>query len=114
MIIIVEIFRAVLISLFVTLACVPFGIFISRKTGLIDYPGSALHKHHNRPMPMAGGIVLVAALALSGFIFEVWQISELAATFFAGLVIFAFGIWDDLKIFRPSLNLAVNFLASFL
>lgn len=99
------IFQAVLISLFVAIVCVPVGIFISRKTKLIDYPGSALHKHHDRPMPMAGGIVLVIALAVSGTIFRIWQIPMVAPTFVAGLVIFAFGLWDDFKDISPLFKL---------
>ena len=105
MIINTAIFQALLVSLIVTIACVPFGILIARKTRLIDYPGSAIHKNHDKPMPMAGGIVLVAALAISGTSLGIWNIPGVAPTFMAGLVIFVFGLWDDFRDISPLLKL---------
>ncbi len=111
---IIPIFQTILIALIVTIACVPIGISISRKTNLIDYPGSALHKHHNRPIPMAGGIILISALATNGTILYLWQKSNWAPIFIGGFVIFVFGLWDDFKVISPLLKLAGQLLAIFL
>ena len=59
-----KIFEAVLISLIATIVCVPPGIWLARRVDLIDYPGAAPHKHHARPTPMAGGIILVLAFVV--------------------------------------------------
>ena len=100
-----NIFQIILISLVTTLACVPFGIWLARHFDLIDYPGSAPHKRHAQPTPMAGGIILVLALLISGTLSGIWRVPSVAATFVAGLVIFAFGIWDDSRIIGPILKL---------
>ena len=107
-----DIFQAVLISLIATFLCVPLGIWLARSVGLIDYPGSASHKHHSKPTPMAGGIILIIAMTISGIFSGWWGIPSVIATFVAGLVIFAFGVWDDLKIIGPILKLTGQFLGA--
>jgi len=107
-----DIFFAVLISLISTIACVPLGIWLVRRMDLIDYPGTAPHKHHEKPTPMAGGVILVLAYVVSGSLSGIWGIPTVAATFAAGLVIFAFGVWDDLRVIRPIIKLAGQILGA--
>lgn len=109
-----EIFQAILVAIIVTFTCVPPGVWLTRKIGLIDVPGAAPHKQHRRPTPMAGGIVFVLALGISGSILGVWQTPTVAATFVAGLIVFAFGLWDDLKDIAPIPKLFGQFFAAFL
>ncbi len=114
MFITLDIFQAVLISLLTTFACVPAGIWLTRKIGLIDYPGAAPHKRHRNPTPMAGGIIFVLALVISGSISGIWQIPTILPTFVAGLVIFVFGLWDDLRDIAPIPKLLGQLLAAIL
>jgi len=107
-----EIFKAVLIFLTVTFACVLPGIWLAGRIGLIDYPGAAPHKRHAKPTPMAGGIILVLALAAGGTISGIWDIPTVGATFIAGLVIFGFGIWDDFRVIGPILKLSGQILGA--
>jgi UDP-GlcNAc:undecaprenyl-phosphate GlcNAc-1-phosphate transferase len=107
-----EIFQAILVALMVTFACIPPGVWSARKIGLIDVPGAAPHKQHHHPTPMAGGIIFVLALGISGSFSKVWGTPTVAATFFAGLVVFAFGLWDDLKNIAPMPKLFGQFLAA--
>jgi len=96
-----DIFLVILLSLLTTFACIPLAIWLARRLNLIDYPGTAPHKRHARPTPMAGGIVLILALVVSGSIYGIWQIPTVVAAFIAGLVIFAFGLWDDFRDIAP-------------
>jgi UDP-GlcNAc:undecaprenyl-phosphate GlcNAc-1-phosphate transferase len=107
-----EIFQAILISLFVTLFCVPLGIWLARRVDLIDYPGAAPHKHHRSPTPMAGGIILVMAFVIGGSISGIWQVPTVSITFAAGLVVFVFGLWDDLRDIAPIPKLVGQLLAA--
>ena len=107
-----EIFEAVLISLIATFVCVPPGIWLARRVDMIDYPGAAPHKTHKKPTPMAGGIILLLALAVAGTLAGFWRMPTVAATFIAGLVIFAFGVWDDLRVIGPILKLTGQILGA--
>lgn len=88
-------FQVILLSLIATFVCTPAGIWLARRLGLIDYPGSAPHKHHERPTPMAGGIILVLAFAVVSNFFQLWEDPFVRPAFVASMVIFAFGLWDD-------------------
>lgn len=109
-----EIFKAVLISLIATVVCVPPGIWLARRVDLIDYPGAAPHKNHSNPTPMAGGVILVLALVVGGTLSGIWGGETIAATFIAGLVIFAFGLWDDMRVIGPILKLTGQILGAVL
>jgi UDP-GlcNAc:undecaprenyl-phosphate GlcNAc-1-phosphate transferase len=114
MFITLDIFKAILVALIITFVCVPPGVWLTRKIGLIDYPDAAPHKRHRHPTPMAGGIILVLALGLSGTISGVWLAPTVTATFVTGLVIFFFGLWDDLKDIAPIYKLLGQLLAAIL
>jgi UDP-GlcNAc:undecaprenyl-phosphate GlcNAc-1-phosphate transferase len=107
-----KIFETVLISLIATIVCVPMGIWVAQRVKLIDYPGAAPHKNHSFPIPMAGGIVLVLALVINGTILGIWKDTAVTATFVAGLVIFVFGVWDDLRVIGPILKLIGQILGA--
>ena len=107
-----KIFETVLISLIATIVCVPMGIWVAQRVKLIDYPGAAPHKNHSFPIPMAGGIVLVLALVINGTILGIWKDTAVTATFVAGLVIFVFGVWDDLIVIGPILKLIGQILGA--
>ncbi len=106
------IFQIVLLSLGITFALVPAGTRLARRLGLMDYPGSAPHKQHTRPMPLAGGLVILLSFALSGTLLGVWQTPMVRTTFLAGLVIFAFGLWDDFRGVSPLIKIAGQLLAA--
>jgi UDP-GlcNAc:undecaprenyl-phosphate GlcNAc-1-phosphate transferase len=107
-----KIFEAVLISLIITIVCVPPGIWLARRAKLMDYPGAEPHKDHSKPTPMAGGIILVLALVISGTISGIWNDVDVLSTFIAALAIFAFGLWDDLSKLRPILKLMGQILGA--
>ncbi len=99
-------FEAILLasSLVILLAWV--GIRLTTRIGLLDLPNSAPHKLHTTPMPIAGGIAMISTLIIAAFLFGVNQDRNVVATFWAGLLVFLFGMWDDAGGISPALKLA--------
>lgn len=101
-----------LISLALTLA---FGIpaaRIAERSGIMDVPGSAPHKQHARPTPLAGGILLIAVLlALTGLYWNSLS-RDLLAVLTGAFVIFLFGLWDDYKGLSAGPKLVGQLIAS--
>jgi len=107
-----QLFQILLITLSVTFAGVPLGVWLAKRVNLIDYPGSAPHKRHETPTPMAGGIVLVLVFTVCGILLDVWKIIPIGAIYVASLVIFVFGLWDDFRDIHPILKLFGQLLAA--
>lgn len=94
----------VLASLSITPLCKPLG--------LIDQPGTALHKQHTRPTPLAGGLVILASMSILLLIFPTLLDSKMRGAALAGAVILAFGLWDDISGLSAGIKFAGQFLAA--
>jgi len=105
-------FEAILLSSLIVMVLAWLSIKVARHLNLIDFPGSAPHKQHTRPTPLAGGIALVSALALSTWIFGAFSDQNVKATFFAGSIVFIFGLWDDFRSIPPLAKFVGQFLAA--
>lgn len=70
------------------------GIWLALRLGLVDYPGTAPHKQHSRPTPLAGGIILILCMPLVMSIWGMWH-EELLELFIGAAIIFVFGLLDD-------------------
>jgi len=70
---------------------------LAKRFNLLDVPGSAPHKTHDRTTPLAGGILAVLTLAIMIIIFRQWLDQKMLAVFAGAFVIFIFGVWDDSK-----------------
>ena len=82
------------------LICIILGypaILLAKRLNLIDIPGSASHKTHAYPTPLAGGILLAITLAITIFLFRQYLSHESLVIFSGAAVIFLFGLWDDYK-----------------
>ena len=90
---------ALLITSAVVLSFVmgPVAIFLAKLLGAIDIPGSAAHKKHAAPTPLAGGIVLFLALPILITVFGMWKNPGLVWLMVAAGVIFVFGMKDDTR-----------------
>ncbi len=73
---------------------------------MVDVPGSFAHHMHARTTPISGGLILVGAFVIAASLFGFWKIPGVLTVFLASLIIFSFGIWDDLK----GLNAPLKFL----
>jgi UDP-GlcNAc:undecaprenyl-phosphate GlcNAc-1-phosphate transferase len=90
-------FRIIFLAGTLSLLISPLLIKFMNWAGVVDKPGSAPHKQHPLAVPIAGGGVMVlttlAVLVSQTALREasLWQIMA------PSLVIFAFGLWDDIK-----------------
>jgi UDP-GlcNAc:undecaprenyl-phosphate GlcNAc-1-phosphate transferase len=109
----VDLFKASLGGVLVAVALCPLAIWIARRMGLLDIPGSAAHKQHMRPTPLAGGIALVLSVVAVVLIFNLFS-KDISPLLVAVGIIFFFGLWDDAKGLGAPVKLAGQMLASLL
>jgi len=101
-----DLFPMIFLAACISLAASPLMIRVARKSKLIDVPGSASHKLHEAPTPLAGGLILVAALAIAYVLLRPAVDATVLGISLAGLWIFAWGLVDDRVNLRPQLKLA--------
>jgi UDP-GlcNAc:undecaprenyl-phosphate GlcNAc-1-phosphate transferase len=106
-----EILKIVTSGVLVALALGPVAIWIARRVGLLDVPGAAAHKQHERPTPLAGGIVLAMSVVMLVTIFRLWQ-NPYSGLLVATAIIFVFGLWDDARGLNALKKLIGQILAS--
>jgi UDP-GlcNAc:undecaprenyl-phosphate/decaprenyl-phosphate GlcNAc-1-phosphate transferase len=99
-------FQEIFLAIFVVVVMAWLSIRLAVTLKLIDYPGSAPHKQHTRPTPLAGGIALLGSLLITEWVFGTFADPNVRATFLAAIVIFLFGLWDDYKNIPPLVKLA--------
>lgn len=108
------IFECLLASLLVSVVLSWTGIRFTRRIGLLDRPGSARHKLHDTPVPIAGGAALLLTVLVCGWLFGIFHRPELRITLIASLPVFIFGLWDDFKSIPPHLKLLGQLIAAVL
>ncbi|MEX2143892.1 MAG: MraY family glycosyltransferase [Anaerolineales bacterium] len=86
-------FTAVVVT---SLIAQPF-IRLARRLKIMDIPGSSAHKKHKNPTPKAGGLILVTALAIAWIAFGWAYSQEVLGILISALIIFVFGLIDDIK-----------------
>lgn len=84
-----------IISLTLTFALGIPASALAERLGFMDVPGSAPHKQHARPTPLAGGILLTAVLLVLIAIFRNSLNTDMLAVSLGAIVVFLFGLWDD-------------------
>lgn len=87
-------------------------LVLANRLNLLDIPGSAPHKAHVHPAPLAGGILVIFVLFLAALVFKQWLTREILAVYLGTVVIFAFGVWDDKKGLSAGPKLMGQFIAS--
>lgn len=88
-------FSTIIISALLSLLLGYPVILLAKRFNLMDIPGSAPHKAHAKPTPLAGGILLAVVLAILGLIFSEWLTREIRVVFIGAGMVFLFGILDD-------------------
>ena len=74
----------------------PLAIWIARRKGLLDIPGTAIHKEHARPTPLTGGIALALSVLVLLTVFRLWE-KPFSLLLAATAIVFVFGLWDDAR-----------------
>lgn len=94
---IIQFFVPLFLATILTLLITPLSIKIAKRFKLIDVPHSEPHKMHQRPVPRAGGLaiglIVFALFLLSGKLLA----PDLRAILLSSVVIFLFGLLDDIK-----------------
>lgn len=103
-------FTAALIALIVT----PLVGGLARRFDFVDFPGRAPHKLHTRPIPIAGGWVILVALLAVGMAFGSLALPEIQRLVLPALIVFFFGVLDDVYILRPHWKFLGQLVASLL
>jgi UDP-GlcNAc:undecaprenyl-phosphate GlcNAc-1-phosphate transferase len=106
------IFQTLLASLIISMLAAVISIWFARRIHLIDRPGSAPHKQHEKPVPLAGGIALMATMLIGEYFFGNFENKIIWASFIAALPVFVFGLWDDFKNLSPIVKLSGQVLAA--
>ena len=106
------IFQTLLAALLISMLAAVISIWFARRIHLIDRPGSAPHKQHEKPVPLAGGIALMATLLIGEYFFGNFENKIIWASFIAALPVFVFGLWDDFKNLSPIVKLSGQVLAA--
>ncbi|HEX9618100.1 MAG TPA: MraY family glycosyltransferase [Anaerolineales bacterium] len=98
------VFESILLASLLVAGLALFSIRLAYRVGLLDLPQSAPHKQHTLPTPLAGGMVLAGVLLISSGLLGTFHDPNVAATFWAGILVFLFGLWDDFKGISPPLK----------
>ena len=93
-----DIFLYSLVAIVCSLTLTPFSIYLARRFGLIDRPGKFPHKIHSTPTPLAGGTALIFCLILLSLLFfNRWEDRFPKALVLASVIVYLFGLWDDIR-----------------
>jgi UDP-GlcNAc:undecaprenyl-phosphate GlcNAc-1-phosphate transferase len=108
-----NLFKASLGGIVIAVAICPLAIWIAKRTGLLDIPGSESHKQHMRPTPSAGGIALAVSMIVLVLIFNLFN-KDIISVLAAASIVFLLGLLDDAKGLRAPVKLTGQILASIL
>lgn len=97
----------------VALIASPLFFWLSRRLSIVDVPGREPHKQHNTPTPIAGGLIFLTTILIVGWYSEALQPENLRILLPA-LVVFFFGLWDDLRGISPGWKFLGQLLATIL
>ena len=90
-----ELFPVLLVSLVSALLASPLVMKFCNAVGLIDLPDSAPHKQHTIPTPLAGGIVITLAIALTYVIIRPYADKTSLGILLGAGILLIWGIVDD-------------------
>jgi UDP-GlcNAc:undecaprenyl-phosphate GlcNAc-1-phosphate transferase len=107
-----DLFLMILISAAASLIGGPLWIRVARRLGLVDLPGSAPHKMHQFPTPLAGGLLIASSLGAAYLILRPGLTTPLVGILGGALLVAAWGIADDRKSLAPPAKLVMQIVAA--
>ena len=88
-------FRTIFLSTSLALLIGLPAAWLARRLKLLDQPAGEPHKQHALTVPLAGGLVILI-IVLGVALFEgLWNQAAIRSILLPGLIVFAFGLWDD-------------------
>lgn len=109
--IVISIFEAILLGIALAYLTGRAGIWLARRTGLMDVPGKLPHKQHAEAVPLAGGLTLFPALLIGFLIFRA-DLSEFWILLLPVGIIFLTGLVDDYHPMPYLFKLAGQFIGA--
>lgn len=109
---ILHLFPLIFWAILATLAVTPLAIKAAVRFQVIDEPNSSPHKIHQRPVPKAGGLAIALAIVFINLLSGNLQSDVIRTIMVASIVIFLFGLWDDLYRLSPRWKLLGQILAT--
>lgn len=86
----------------------PFVRFFAFRFGLLDHPKA--HGIHTHPVPRIGGIAIYIAFVI-GALYRLDLSEQLKGILVGSTIIFAVGLWDDVRRLRASIKLFIQLIA---
>ena len=107
-----DLFPLILAAAAGALVASPLLIRLCPKLGLVDLPGSAPHKGHSTPTPLAGGLVLLPAILVAyGFLRQALD-TQVSGILLGAVMMSLWGILDDRYGLEPWQKLVGQALAT--
>ena len=106
-----DLFPLILVSALASLLGGPLWIRWARRIGLVDVPGSAPHKTHRFPTPLAGGLLIASSLGAAYLILRPEVTRPLAGILGGAGLVAVWGIADDRKGLAPPAKLVMQIVA---
>ena len=107
-----EIFLLLLVSIVISAILSWATIRLAPHINLMDVPGSALHKIHQKPTPFTGGIVLIISLTIISIIFLPEHFKSIQGILIGAWIIFFFALLDDIFDLSPVIKLIGQIIAA--
>jgi len=96
-----DLFPFILLSLVAAMASAPFLIRAAGRMQLMDIPGSAPHKSHLVPTPLAGGLILSCSIGIAYLMLRPPISREVLGILGGGAWMAIWGLLDDRSSLRP-------------
>jgi len=109
---ILHLFPPIFWAILTTLAITPIAIKVAIRFELIDQPNSSPHKIHQHPIPKAGGLAIVVTIISLNVLSGNALSDPIRAILLASIVIFIFGLWDDVYKLSPLWKLVGQILGT--
>jgi UDP-GlcNAc:undecaprenyl-phosphate GlcNAc-1-phosphate transferase len=107
-------FRNIFVAAVLTMAIAPLARLLATRLGLVDVPNREPHKQHPTIVPIAGGMIIAAAVLAISITQQLWSVQTVVALLLSSGVLFVFGFWDDVKGLSPLTKLVGQILGALL
>ncbi len=98
----------------VALVITPLVRVFARRLGIVDRVRGDALKIHKEPVALLGGLAVAAAIAVGTLVSSMSYAicsQEMLGIITGGMLVFAIGLWDDIKEVKPAIRLCVHILA---
>jgi UDP-GlcNAc:undecaprenyl-phosphate GlcNAc-1-phosphate transferase len=107
-----DFFLMILITAVASLLGGPLWIRVARRFKLVDLPGSAPHKTHQFPTPLAGGLLLASSIAIGYVLVRPDAPGPMAGILIGALLVVGWGLADDRRSLPPAAKMVAQTVAA--